>query len=227
MTVMVLYITFLVLSIVTVLLVDRAYRLKRKKLIDRTKFFFVFDKVLVIASVIAILISLLWDFNFLRYSRAIEHKNWEEITFTDFRGLNRPFQTLEGSNEFAFISSTIDVARRGNGFKIRALFHPCRSYVYNNYAFGPSLLTHELTHFHITEYHARLLREAVVTDANFDIGESKEKMIQRERKMQELYDYDTYHGQLNGKQLEWQHRMDSLLVGLKDFEAISVNSLQN
>lgn len=223
---MVLYLVFVVLTVGGILLMDRIYRLKRKNRIDRNKFFSVFDKMLVSISIVAILISMLWDFNFLRFATAIEHKNWQEITLADFKGLKRPIQTLEGNTEFAFISSTIDVAKKGETVKVRALFHPCRSYVFDRYIYAPGLLEHELTHFHITEYHARLLRKNI-SNGHLNLAIAEERIIEQENEMQKSYDYDTYHGQLNGKQIEWQNRLDSLLKGLKDFEPISVNSPEN
>lgn len=226
---MLLYMLFFVTSVVSTLMVARVFNLRRRRLIDREKVFGVLDKTMIWVSILIILTSFLWEFNFLRFTQAIEHKDWEEIELTDFKGLRRPFTTLEGSSEFAFISSTIEVNQKVGSIEVKSLFHPCRSYVFNRRVYSPGLLDHELTHFHITEYHARLLKKEISNyqTNDIDITQLEKMILLKENDMQKLYDYDTYHGQLNGKQIDWQNKLDSLLDDLKAYKAETIHLPEN
>jgi hypothetical protein len=94
--------------------------------------------------------------------------------------------------------------------------------VFNREAYNKFLLTHELYHFHITEYCARLLREEIKINLKnkilrFDLSLLKEKILDKENELQYLYDEETMHGVLLGKQVEWQKKVDSMLLTLKDY----------
>ncbi|MEI6123294.1 MAG: DUF922 domain-containing protein [Bacteroidota bacterium] len=189
--------------------------------ISRQRAFKFIDRLIIILSLIVILTSLLWDFNYLQYKAPIEYENWKTITLNDFRGLNRPFNTLDGGTKFAFVFTTIDVSQSRDRIVIKTFFHPCRSYVYNRNLFSEELLTHELYHFHIAEYYARLMRKEVTHLSQFktinNLDELKDSIVYRENQLQYEYDDETYHGYVLGKQIEWQHKIDSCLLSLKDF----------
>jgi hypothetical protein len=82
-------------------------------------------------------------------------------------------------------------------------------------------LTHELYHFHITECVARLIRketkELLKAKGELDLAEVKRKIRKKNTKMQMQYDNDTYHGYLYGEQIEWQQKIDSILISLNSY----------
>jgi len=184
------------------------------------------DRVLLIFSFIAILVSLLFDFNYLQYKSPIPFKDWKTITIADFRGLKKPNSTLDGMSDFAFITSSIDIQRKSNSIIIVALFHPARSYVYNRNIYSKGLLTHEMYHFHITEYFARLMRkdltDCIKNEKPYDLDAIEKKYLQREREMQFQYDDETYHSYVLEKQIDWQQKIDSLLIGLKGYSETQI-----
>lgn len=167
-------------------------------------------------------IAVLFDFNYLRYESPIPYSRWTEITFADFRGLKRPNQTLDGQKDFAFIESELNVRKKDNTIIATTYFHPSRSYVYNKDIEFGNLLTHEIYHLHITEYSARLLRKEItnaikpVSDERLEAIKSKFLLLGDSLQFQ--YDDQTYHSYLVGKQMYWQHQVDSCLESLKDFE---------
>jgi len=179
------------------------------------------DKLIVIFSVIAILITLLWDFNYLQYKSSIPYKDLNTITLNDFRGFKRPFFLLDGGTEFAYVSTSIDISKKHDEIQIVSLFHPCRSYVYNRNLYSNDLLTHELYHFHITEYCARKMRKEIKTQITksqyVNLVEIENSILMQEQKIQYEYDDETYHGYVFGKQVEWQKKIDSSLLSLKKY----------
>jgi hypothetical protein len=157
----------------------------------------------------------------LQYKAPVEHSEWKSITFNDFRGFKRPYQTLDGGTKFAFVCTSIDVSQSSSNIEIRALFHPARSYVFNREIFNEDGLTHELYHFHVTEYFARLLRKELIEQLEVetidDLDERLEKILIQEQVFQTMYDEVTYHGYLVGKQIEWQEMIDSSLNSLSNY----------
>lgn len=195
--------------------------LKKSGSLNRKGIFNTIDRILVLISVFGILVSFLFDFNYLQYKAPIPHKEWKTISLTDFRGLKKPGMTLNGSSSFAFVSTSIHAKQHHQAIEIQALFHPARSYVFNRELFSERLLKHELYHFHITEYCARLLRKKVKEMANkgqaIQLDEIKKQILRNERKLQRQYDDETYHSYVHGKQIEWQHKIDSILLDLENY----------
>jgi hypothetical protein len=167
-------------------------------------------------------IAILFDINYLRYELPIPYLYWKNITFTDFRGVKRPNQALDGQKDFAFIVSELKVKRINDGIMATTYFHPARSYVYNTDLASNELLTHEIYHLHITEYSARLLRKKIknttkpISDNTLEAIKSKFQFF--EDSLQFQYDDQTYHSYLVGKQKNWQHQIDSCLKSLKEYE---------
>lgn len=225
---MILFLVIFTTSVVSTLIMARVFRLERRQALDREKLSSILDKVIILTSAVLFTISLLWDYNFLKFSHPIKHQDWEKITLSDFKGMNRPFHSLEGSTEFAFILSTIEVHKEHGGFRVETLFHPCRSYVYNRRIFAPALLTHEMVHFHITELHARMLRkELSESSGRIDLKAKLKRILDAEQAMQERYDYESYHGQLSGKQLGWEAKTKAMLDSLSSFENPLVLLVEN
>lgn len=181
----------------------------------------IIDSIVLSISIILILWSTLYNINFLQYKPPIPFNNWKTIKISDFRGLKKPNETLDGEKRFAFISTSINITKSRNNLKIESLFHPARSYAYNRNLFSKDLLMHEMYHFHITEYYARLLKQRIKIAVNkkktFDLENLIDISYYGEKVMQSDYDNDSYHGYVLSKQLEWQYKIDSLLGTLKDY----------
>lgn len=158
---------------------------------------------------------LLFDVNVLRYDAPIPYERKDEITLQDFKGLNKPGNTLDGGTEFAFIEVDWKV-RQGNGWiLVENRFHPARSYVYLDNLYSPDLLQHELVHFQISELYARKFRrELTMEGEQLSNKELKRRLLRYrllEREEQARYDDETYHGYVLNQQKAWEHRLDSLL----------------
>jgi hypothetical protein len=179
------------------------------------------NKILLGLSTLIIAISIAFEVNFLDYSPPIEHKNISIITLSDFKGFKRLNQTLHGNSEFAFIETEIKII--GNRYPyVIAYFHPSRSYTYKTNMIGDkNLLTHELYHFHITEYIARKMRQDISMRNDIDAKDLTELLKvykAKENTMQQEYDVDTYHSYFSGKQISWQTKIDSLLLTLDKYK---------
>ena len=204
-----------------ILIIVKISTLKRHKLISRVGTFRLLDRFLILISILVILITTMWDFNYLQYSKPIPHKEWESISLSDFKGLKMPKRSLDGEAKFASVSTSIKVKRHGNEIAIESFFHPCRSYVYNRRLFADGLLTHEMYHFHITEYCTRLMKKEIneYNEYGIDYKLSKVKRHFRvyEHSLQVKYDDETYHSYVYGMQLKWQEKIDSLLTSVEEY----------
>ena len=176
----------------------------------------------LILGVTALVTAILLNVNVLSYRRPMAYALVNTITLKDFRGFKMPNETLDGGNEFAFITTSIEWDREGDQVVVNALFHPSRSYVYNNRTGDRFLLQHELYHFHVTEYFARLCRQELsgrsTPPASAEIAAIIKKNRLQERRVQYRYDDEAYHGVILQKQKQWQQKVDSLLSSVKAFE---------
>ncbi len=202
-------------------LIIKIYSSKQQKLSPyKTSFSFV-DIIITSFSLIAILFTLLFDINYIQYKAPIPFENWKSITLNDFRGLKRPQENLHGEKKFAFVSTSIRTKQNDNTIQIEALFHPSRSYVFNRNLYSKGLLMHEMYHFHITEYYARLMRkeikDLIINNKPINIDKIKISLIKKKRELQCQYDDETYHSYVIGKQIEWQNRIDSCLNSLDNY----------
>lgn len=227
---LILFVTIFFSVIILFVIIAKIQILKRNKLLNRQVVFKFLDKILLIISAMVIIVALLWDFNYLRYKAPIPYKQWETITLNDFRGLKKPFDSLYGESKFAFVSTSIRVKKSYNEIEIETLFHPCRSYVYNRKLFANYLLTHEMYHFHITEYCARMMRKEVQdlidSGEKIKLNDIKNRILLKEQELQYQYDDETYHSYVHSKQIEWQNKIDSSLVSLENYSN-SIISLKN
>jgi hypothetical protein len=186
------------------------------------KIFKRFELILLSSSILVISITALFDINYLQYKSAVDYRDIKSISLNDFRGFRRPAQTLHGETKFAFISTSIKVKQGRDEINVNSFFHPCRSYVYNRKLLSESLLTHEMYHFHITEYAARTLRRSIhqslQNGKSLDIKELIRKTNEFAIEMQQNYDSETYHSYVRLKQREWENKIDSLLYELREYE---------
>lgn len=161
-------------------------------------------------------IAVLYDVNYLKYKRPMDYSQWKQITWSDFRAIKRPRQTLQGMSSFAFITSEIKIQRYSDRVIVTTLFHPARSYTFSEQSAGQDLLKHELYHFHISEYVAREIRQMFSTPNMKDV-EFVNSYLQREDSLQAQYDEETAHGYLLGQQRKWQDKIDSCLNSLRNY----------
>jgi hypothetical protein len=173
------------------------------------------------AAIVIFIFALCFEVNFLNYKPPIAYTDWKNIGWSDFRGLNRPFHTLYGENQFAFIATEIKSHDRPDGsLEIVTYFHPSRSYVYNKRIVQAGLLKHELYHLHITEYVARLLRQSLTEDNESGSNDFVTAFAKFERikdQIQQSYDAETYHGIKLQVQKRWEKHVDSCLQATSDY----------
>lgn len=172
--------------------------------------------VVFILGVTLTALAVVYDINYLSYKSPMEYKDYKQITWSDFRAINRPHHTLYGSESFAFITSNIDISRSGQQVVVTTLFHPSRSYTFSEEAAGQELLQHELYHLHITEYVAREIRKEFSQPGASEV-DFINAYLQRADNLQATYDEETAHGLLLGKQRGWQKKIDSCLLSLENY----------
>lgn len=95
-----------------------------------------------------------------------------------------------------------------------AIFNTQQSYIkpgLNDWQLG-IVLTHEQTHFNITEYHVRILngKLAGVKDPGSMIALYNYQVRERD-KMQEQFDRETNHGLIDSKEKRWEEKLNTLL----------------
>jgi hypothetical protein len=162
-----------------------------------------------------LIVSILLHVNILRYSRPIPFSEIDTITLYDFKGYRKPDETVGGQKEVAFIVTSIEWEKTDNGVELQAVFHPARSYVYNERIADRFLIKHELYHFRITEVFARKCRQALSQREQVPSDETIDELLtingRLEDDMQHRYDDDSYHGYIMTQQVRWEESVDSLL----------------
>jgi hypothetical protein len=179
--------------------------------------------ILFISPAVALLLaSILYDVNYFDYEKPIPYAQMSTIKFHDFKALKKPGVTLYGVAEFAYIKTNRKIHYLNDGnVEVTTCFHPSRSYVFAQDIRNIDLLTHELYHFHISEYCSRLLRKEIFEKGNKitrkGIKNLNKKYYRLEDAMQDNYDEDTYHSYVLQKQKGWEEKVDNLLLSLEDF----------
>lgn len=180
------------------------------------------NTALLILGSTTLVVSVIFHINILRYARPIPFSHIDRITLKDFKGYRKPYQTLDGESKFAFITTSIDWKKTDNSVEVLAIFHPARSYVYNDKIADRFLLKHELYHFRITEIFARKSRRDLsqVKGLPSDdvIGEVVAMNEASATDMQVRYDEESYHGYLMKEQKRWERNTDSLLNLLVEYK---------
>lgn len=199
--------------------VIREHKKEREIAIRRFKVFLKYSLIVFLIS--GSITAVLSHTNYLDYEAPITYDKIDEITFENFRGIELFKKSLYGSKEFAYVVTSIDVECNQNKVTVRSLFHPSRSFVYNQHSSSQELLTHEKYHIKITELFARKMRKEMSQMARF--SEEKVRKIvanfnDQERAFQSKYDYDTFHSYVYGEQKKYERKIDSLLSLFYDFE---------
>jgi hypothetical protein len=165
--------------------------------------------------------AILTHTNYLNYERPIEFANYDSITFQNFRGLELFKKTLYNNPHFAYVVTSIEYQIDDDSITVRSLFHPSRSYVYNQLTNSKELLQHEKYHFKITELFARKIKKQIATEKFRDkstIETLIKKELLEERKYQRKYDDKTFHSYVLSEQKKFENEVDSLLDLLTTFQ---------
>lgn len=115
---------------------------------------------------------------------------------------------------------------------VYAFMEPMYSEKLHDSVLDDQLLIHEQYHFNITEYHARLLRKAIINIGKDDISESKLKQLYNKYseelgRMQDLYDSITDHNVDQPNQRYWELKIDDLLRQTANYENTDIYAYNN
>jgi hypothetical protein len=184
--------------------------------------------VLAVLSIIFLAVALAFDVNYMDYGSPIPYSDLASISLDNFKGLARPGLTLDGQTEFAYIATNREISYPSDtAVEITTFFYPSRSYVYNRNIRSAGLLTHELYHFHITEYFTRLIKADILqTERKISRSEIRKiamKYFEMENAMQVQYDDETYHSYVLKEQKRWETKIDERLWTLNKFSAPTVS----
>lgn len=216
-----LFIGILYLSTIVYVL-SQIRRQKTLKLQGVQKRLLLFAKVnLALITLALISIAVLAHTNFLNYKSPMPYSKIGQITFSDFRGIELFKKTSYGSEKFAYVVTSVEMDTAGDSIELKAVFHPARSFVYNEFSYNPELLKHELYHFKVTELFTRKLKEHIDGKS----GWTKEKLqaaytdfMQKESDFQQQYDHDTFHSYVAFQQKKYEREIDSCLFLLNRYE---------
>ncbi|WCM41857.1 hypothetical protein MG290_13065 [Flavobacterium sp. CBA20B-1] len=164
--------------------------------------------------------------NFLNYEKPLTFDKYEQITFKNFRGIEFFKKTLYGNERFAYVVTSIDYKIEDNSVTIQSLFHPSRSFVYNQNTNSKELLQHEKYHIKITELYVRKAKEKIHKLDRFDKRKIKQIIDQaakEERAFQKEYDYNTFHSYVLSEQKKYEIIVDSLLNLLTEYKKPKIN----
>jgi transcriptional/translational regulatory protein YebC/TACO1 len=148
------------------------------------------------------------------------------LTWEDFKGKPNKSSRYQANANSGFSYSWGFGIKDGEpdfNYEVKSWFYPKDSWVKVN-SKSESLLAHEQLHFDISELYARKMREFLAGFHPQSIQEAKTELkkahtkIERERiKLQNLYDIETKHGNLNSQQLKWQKRIAEELSKLEEY----------
>ena len=190
-------------------------RFRIKKLKKKFKIFTIL--VLLAAGATA----LLSHTNYLNYQSPMNYSQVNDITFTNFRGIELFKKSLYGNKRFAYIHTTIDSDIEKEYVLLESHFHPSRSFVYKKNLSNLDLLTHEIFHFKITELYVRKAKKAIAglsKPSRKEIAQIIKNHCNMERSYQIEYDYNTFHSYVLSEQKRYEKSVDSLLYLLSEFK---------
>lgn len=151
---------------------------------------------------------------------------WDEdrkLTWEDFKGTPHGPEGFVASTNSGVAFGYSYAERNGRPrveYEVTANFYPLRSW-YRAEVVDDYILSHEQTHFDITELHARKLRKRLselARDASFKelSGEIYEQVEAERRAMQEAYDSQTDHSNHKSEEYQWQALV---LLQLQEYDA--------
>ncbi|NER18409.1 hypothetical protein [Spongiivirga citrea] len=180
---------------------------------------------LVSFTVIAAVFLSLQHTNWLDYEKPIPFKNFNDISFKNFRGLEFFKKTLYGSKRFAYIRTDIETDIGDDQVYVESFFHPSKSFVYAKNNNDKYLLQHELYHFRITELFARKIKQEIDTTSiksKTRINQIILKHFDSLGNYQKSYDYDTFHSYVLKEQRKYEKEVDSLLLLLNKYKKSNI-----
>lgn len=186
-----------------------------KRFLKFSKYYFLILTPLLIG------FAVLTQVNYFNYEKPITFDKYEQITFENFRGLEFFKKSLYGNERFAYVVTTIEIKVDDHSVTVKSLFHPSRSFVYNNKTYSKELLKHEKYHIKITELFTRKGKERLSNLNSFDKGKIDvilNNMREEERAYQKEYDYNTFHSYVLSEQTRYEKEIDSLLAKLSKFK---------
>ncbi len=171
-------------------------------------------KIILPLFIIAVIFFTLNRVNFLDYKKPMSFDKINQITFSDFKGLDFFQKSLYGNEHFAYVKTTIEFDIEKDSIKIESFFHPSSSYVYNKKTFSNDLLKHEMYHFKITELFVRKVKCKISRLRKVDNDKIKDLIKEAENdenNFQRKYDDDTFHSYVESQQIKYEKEIDSLL----------------
>ena len=133
-----------------------------------------------------------------------------KLTWDDFKGAPHGPEDFVASTNSGVAFSYSYGERNGRArieYEVTANFYPLRSW-YRAEIVDSYILSHEQTHFDITELHARIFRK-VLAETDFDLdpqdelADLYEEVEQARRAMQQLYDKETDHSNIRDAEERW------------------------
>ena len=145
-----------------------------------------------------------------------------KLTWDDFKGAPHGPEDFVASTNSGVAFSYSYGERNGRArieYEVTANFYPLRSW-YRAEIVDSYILSHEQTHFDITELFARKLRQRlseIPKDRNFkDAADAVYQQNEAERReMQEAYDRETDHSNIKAAEYQWQALV---LLQLQEYE---------
>lgn len=141
------------------------------------------------------------------------------LSWSDFKGRPDRRTDMDALTESG-ISFSWSCDARGFHQDTYSMFVPEKSWVKTK---TPDLLKHEQLHFDITELHARKIRKYFGELRNpcrlgqNGINSAAERFIRASTKMQNLYDRETGHSEIEDEQRRWELYVESELASLSDW----------
>ncbi len=171
--------------------------------------------------VILALILMIYN-GFIGMPERLEWNAQKSLQWSDFKGDAGSLENWAASSSTG-MSQSYGVDSRGfldkNDVVVKAYFYPQFSWVKDGKK-SPRLLSHEQTHFDITEVYvrklAKLIKETEFTQNSLQEIKALYSEIEKERvATQDRFDLETRHSLNQVKELEWQSKVrDWLLVAI-------------
>lgn len=174
-----------------------------------------------------IIYTLLLSFLFFSFIKE-EKIKWDpnqKLVWENFKGTPNPLDDFVASTSSG-ISFSYSVKSENNRitvtYEVAAHFYPQSSWVTLK-GKTPYILTHEQTHFDITEIHARLFKKGLAQlEKNQDFKENAEKLYRQVEidrvAMQKQYDLETDHSKIETKEYAWQEKVAQQLAQLDSWK---------
>jgi hypothetical protein len=149
------------------------------------------------------------------------------LVWTDFRG-QPPANGEEGARTAHGLYYVWSCRGETFRYRVRAAFHPLRSWVKPMVAEHPvesaRVLRHEQGHFDLSEVFARRIRKrfddlttpCALNDS--ELGAMARQLVEEERATQRRYDAETRHSLIEARQTDWENQIRRWLATLAPYD---------